>query len=264
MYADPSQIEQVIVNLSVNARDAMPDGGRLTIETANISLGDAYAHDHLGVLPGDYVMLAVSDTGSGMSEAVKSHLFEPFFTKKARGKGTGLGLSTVYGIVKASNGHIWVYSEVGQGTTFKVYLPRVQREGDAQPTSASSVEMDGGSETILVVEDDDTVRGFVQRVLVGHGYTVLAASSGAEALEIAPQQAIDMLITDVVIPDMHGPEIARRFSEIHPDAKTLFVSGYTENAIAHHQVLDEGVAFLQKPLSVANLVHKIRQVLESR
>ena len=264
VYADPSQIEQVIVNLSVNARDAMPDGGRLTIETANISLGDAYAHDHLGVLPGDYVMLAVSDTGSGMSEAVKSHLFEPFFTTKARGKGTGLGLSTVYGIVKASNGHIWVYSEVGQGTTFKVYLPRVQREGDAQPTSASSVEMDGGSETILVVEDDDTVRGFVQRVLVGHGYTVLAASSGAEALEIAPQQAIDMLITDVVIPDMHGPEIARRFSEIHPDAKTLFVSGYTENAIAHHQVLDEGVAFLQKPLSVANLVHKIRQVLETR
>jgi two-component system, cell cycle sensor histidine kinase and response regulator CckA len=261
--ADPSQMEQIIVNLAVNARDAMPDGGQLTIETDNVPVDADYARIHLGMEPGDYVMLAVSDTGVGMDDYVKSHLFEPFFTTKARGKGTGLGLSTVYGIVQQSQGHVWVYSEKGQGTTFKIYLPRVQVEGEVLPAPTAQATLKKGTETVLVVEDDANVLQFALRVLASQGYTVIGAADGPKALALAAEQHIDILVTDVVIPEMGGPEIARRIAEIQPGLKVLYISGYTENAIAHHRVLDEGVAFLQKPLSVAALSNKVRQVLDT-
>ncbi len=263
--ADQSQVEQVIVNLAVNARDAMPHGGRLIIETANVTLDADYARSHLDVEPGDYVMLAVSDTGVGMTSEVRQHIFEPFFTTKERGKGTGLGLATVYGIVEQSRGHIWVYTEQGAGTTFKIYLPRVQEGATETPLRPEATDMTGGDELILLVEDDDSVRNFVARVLRSLGYTVLPAASGEEALQLAAaaEEPISLLVSDVVIPDISGPDIARKLLEGQPDLKVLFVSGYTENAIVHHGVLDEGVAFLQKPLSVAVLAKKVRSVLES-
>ncbi len=262
---DPSQIEQVIVNLAINARDAMPEGGRLLIETANVTLDDDYVSSHLGAQPGKHVLLAISDTGHGMSDEMKAHIFEPFFTTKEVGKGTGLGLATIFGIVKQSRGNIWVYSEEGVGTTFKVYLPRAAETGFPLPHTEVDEEMPSGSETILLVEDDAEVRRLTQRVLQGQGYTLLSAQNGQEAIQLAAQHPapIGLLLTDVVMPGMSGKALAEKLSLIQPNLKMLFISGYTDNAIAHHRVLDPEVAFLQKPFSPKALSGKVRQVLDS-
>ena len=263
--ADPGQIEQVLVNLIVNARDAMPQGGKLTIETLSVDLDQDYADRHVGVVPGSYVMLAVSDTGTGMSEDTRARIFDPFFTTKEKGKGTGLGLSTVYGIVKQSGGNIWVYSEIGHGTTFKVYLPELATA--PQKTEAAAVEslMPGGSETILLVEDEDVVRGLARKILEHAGYHVLEASRGEEAVRLFHQQAqpIDLLLTDVVMPETSGKEVADRLTELLPGLRVLFMSGYTDEAIVHHGVLDSNVEFIQKPFTPAALVRKVRAVLDS-
>jgi two-component system, cell cycle sensor histidine kinase and response regulator CckA len=263
--ADPGQIEQVLVNLAVNARDAMPTGGELTIETANVTLDANYARTHAEALAGEYVMVAVSDTGAGMTDEVKAQVFEPFFTTKEIGKGTGLGLATVYGIVKQHGGHISVYSEPGQGTTFKVYLPRVQ--GVVTETNLPTDEatpLPQGTETVLVVEDEPVVREFAVQSLTGLGYVVLEASSGGEALQVARNHAgnIDLLLTDVVMPKMSGKELAIQLKETRPPLAVLYTSGYTDNAIVHHGVLDEGVAFLQKPFTTIALARKVREVLQ--
>jgi PAS domain S-box-containing protein len=261
--ADPGQVEQVIMNLAVNARDAMPQGGKLTIETANVDLDEAYARDHAAVKPGRYVLIAVSDNGTGMPDKVKSRIFEPFFTTKEVGKGTGLGLSTVYGIIKQSGGYIWVYSEVGQGSTFKVYLPRVDVPADS-PLSLSREPARRGSETVLIVEDEDGVRALVRQVLHKHGYNVLEARHGGEALLMCErhQGKIDMLLTDVVLQQMSGRELAERLLKLRPAMKVLYVSGYADDAIVHHGVLTAGMAFLQKPFTTEALARKIRYVLD--
>jgi PAS domain S-box-containing protein len=261
---DPVQIEQVIVNLAVNARDAMAQGGRLTIETANVVLDEAYAAGHLVVQPGEHVLIAVSDTGIGMSEEVKAHLFEPFFTTKELGRGTGLGLATVYGIIAQSGGHIWVYSEADHGTTFKIYLPRA-REG-AEPSGRRRLVADlpAGTETILLVEDDDWVRDLARHTLRRQGYTVLDAAGGQEALRTFAhyQGPIHLLLTDVIMPDLNGRALAERLTRDNPRLKVLFMSGYTDNTIAQHGVLEPGIAFLQKPVSPLTLARKVRQVLD--
>jgi len=263
--ADPGQIEQVVMNLAVNARDAMPRGGKLTIETANVELDDAYAREHVGAKAGSYVMLAVSDNGTGMTPEIRQRIFEPFFTTKELGKGTGLGLSTVYGIVKQSEGYIWVYSEPGQGTSFKVYLPRVDSPAEAVPTRTSRKPTFTGNETVLLVEDEDGVRALVRQVLHKHGYTVLEARHGGEALLHCErhQGPIQLLLTDVVLEQMGGPELAQRLAGIRPDMRVLYISGYTDDAIIHHGVLKEGTAFLQKPFTTEALARKIRQVLDN-
>ncbi len=263
--ADPGQITQIIVNLAVNARDAMPGGGHLTIETANVELDDVFAHLHAEVRPSPYVMLAVTDTGVGMSEEVRSHVFEPFFTTKEPGKGTGLGLATVYGIVKQSNGNIGVYSEPGRGTTFKIYLPRVERPADPVGPEATAAGQ-RGTETILLVEDDEKVRALAGEVLKGHGYTVLEARHGEDAIDIAQRYhgAIHLLLTDVVMPRMGGPELAARLHPGRPAMKVLFMSGYTADTIVRHGVLDDGTAFLSKPLMPATLAAKVRETLDGR
>ena len=260
---DPGQVEQIIVNLAANARDAMPGGGKLTIETANTDLGDLYARQHADVAPGQYVMLAVSDTGAGMDRETQARIFEPFFTTKERGKGTGLGLATVYGIVKQSQGHIWVYSEPGHGSTFKVYLPRIEEAADiTSPLSMPSPSV-GGSETVLLVEDDDTVRRLVRQVLSCHGYTVMECRSPEEALAMSSNYSgrIHLMVTDVVMPGSSGPELAQRITAQRPETRVLFMSGYTDDAIVHHGVLDAGVAFLEKPFTPDNLLRKVREVL---
>jgi two-component system, cell cycle sensor histidine kinase and response regulator CckA len=262
--ADPGQIEQVIMNLVVNARDAMPHGGRLTIETANVDIDDSYPGRHPVVVPGQYVMLAVSDTGAGMTQEVKSRIFEPFFTTKGHGKGTGLGLSTVYGIVKQSGGYIWAYNEPGKGTTFKIYLPVSEGDIEEAKRAEERVHATGGSETVLVVEDNDSVRNFVRSVLESKGFTLLQASGSEDALKMIENHAgpIHLLLTDVVMPRMSGPELAARLAPLHPEAKVLYMSGYTDNAIVHHGVLDPGTHFLQKPFVPETLTRKIREVLD--
>jgi two-component system, cell cycle sensor histidine kinase and response regulator CckA len=260
--ADPGQIEQVIMNLAVNARDAMPDGGRLTIETSNIELGSDYGRQHPPVTPGEYVLMSVSDTGTGMDEATQARLFEPFYTTKAQGRGTGLGLATVYGIVKQSAGFIWVYSEVGHGTTFKIYLPRVF-EAVSPPPVAESTEV-RGDETIVVAEDADGVRTVMENVLKRNGYAVLQAHDGTGALELvqAHPEPIHLLITDVIMPGMSGRQLADRLRHLRPELRVLFVSGYTDDAIIRHGMLEPGIAFLQKPFTPQSLTRKVREVLD--
>ncbi len=263
--ADPGHVEQVVMNLVVNARDAMRDGGKLTIETANIELDDAYAQQHLGSKPGPHVMIAISDTGTGMDAATQQHIFEPFFTTKEKGKGTGLGLSTVFGIVKQSGGTIWVYSEIDRGTTFKVYLPRTD-EIERDRILSAELPTVRGEETILLVEDDDQVRTVVRGILKRNGYAVLDARNGAEALQLCEQHtgALDLLLTDVVMPVMGGRELSERVAKLRPGLKVLFMSGYTEDAILHHRILVPGIALLQKPLTPDALLRKVRSVLDKR
>ncbi|MFO0750532.1 MAG: GAF domain-containing protein [Myxococcota bacterium] len=262
--ADPRHIEQVVMNLVVNARDAMPQGGQLTIETRNVDLDEHYADEHLGVAPGRYVMLAVSDTGTGMDKATQLRIFEPFFTTKAVGKGTGLGLSTVFGIVKQSGGHIWVYSELGQGTTFKIYFPRSDAGVSAEVAAAPPTTLSGG-ETLLVVEDDEQLRAIARNVLRRHGYDVLEARNGHEGLAEATRfpGPIHLLVTDVVMPQMGGRELARRLEATRPGLKVLYMSGYTDDAIVHHGVLEPGVTLLQKPFTPPALLRRVREVLDA-
>jgi len=264
--ADPGQIEQVILNLVVNARDAMPFGGKLTIETANMELDEEYTLTHFDMNPGHYVMLSVSDTGMGMTPEVRERIFEPFFTTKEKGKGTGLGLSTAYGVVKHSGGNIWVYSEPGQGTTFKIYLPQV--DGPLEKEIRKKVVnggLPGGRETILVVEDEEEVRKLAVAILRKQGYRILEASHGGDAFLICEQgkEPVHLLLTDVVMPGLNGPELARRLMSFYPQMKVLFMSGYTDNAIFQQGVLDYGMFFLQKPFSVEGLVGKVREVLDN-
>jgi PAS domain S-box-containing protein len=261
--ADPSQLEQVILNLAVNARDAMPRGGTLTIETGNVELDEAYTRRHPGASAGRFVMLAISDTGHGMDAAIKARIFEPFFTTKEPGKGTGLGLATVLGIVKQSGGSIAVDSEPGQGTTFKVYLPRVDEAVDRTAT-ATAPTLARGSETILLVEDDDEVRALARETLDGNGYTVIPAAAPAEALRLAGRHAgrIHLLVTDVVLPQLSGRGLAERLTPDHRDLRVLYMSGYTDDAVVQHGVLKEGTAFLQKPFTPHTLLVKVREVLD--
>jgi CheY-like chemotaxis protein len=262
VLADPGSIEQVIMNLVVNARDAMPIGGRLTMETANVTLDEAFAATHLGANAGPHVMLALSDTGSGMDKATLARIFEPFFTTKEQGKGTGLGLSTVFGIVQRHHGTVWVYSEVGLGTTFKVYLPRI--DGAADSRTAAAVTTRRGSETILLVEDEDQVREVADGILRRHGYTVLATRTAGEALLCCEQHVgpIHLLLSDVVMPQMSGPLLAKRLVAMRPDMRVLCMSGYTDDAAVRHGVIDAELAYLQKPITVEALTGKVRSVLD--
>lgn len=263
--ADASQLEQVIVNLAVNARDAMPEGGKLTVETANAELDETYAREHLPVRPGSYVMLAVSDNGVGMSPETMSHVFEPFFTTKDKGKGTGLGLATVYGIVKQSGGSIWCYSEPGQGTTFKVYLPRVEATPEGAPAPAP-LGPRHGTETVLLVEDEPELRTLTRRVLEKHGYTVLEAATADAALGIARIHPgpIHLLLTDVVLPGISGRRLADDLLVRRTELRALFMSGYTEEAIVHRGVLAANTAFIHKPFTGDGLAAKVREVLDAR
>jgi len=266
--ADAGQIEQVIMNLAVNARDAMPSGGKLTIETANITLDEEYARVHAPLRPGDYVMASISDTGAGMDSETQSHIFEPFFTTKGP-KGTGLGLSTVYGIVKQSGGYIWVYSELGRGTTFKIYLPRVPSVEEPLVQAAVSPlqfqKVEPGTETILLVEDEANLRYLARQYLEKQGYKVIEAADGAVAMQIAVahEGVIHLLLTDVIMPGMNGRELAQRISEIRPNVKVLYMSGYTENVIGHDGTLEAGVRLLQKPFNLRDLKSKVREVLDA-
>jgi PAS domain S-box-containing protein len=263
---DPGQIEQVIINLSVNARDAMPKGGKLTIETANAVLDEEYARKHIAVKPGRYVMVSVSDTGMGMTPEVRERVFEPFFTTKERGRGTGLGLSTVYGIVKQSGGNIWIYSEPDRGTTFKIYLPQVDEALEELREKVETRELPRGIETVLIVEDDKEVRKLVARILENHGYKVLEASQGSEALPLSKEykEQIHLMLADVVMPGLDGRELAERIKLLHPRMKVLYMSGYTENAITHHGILEKGMNYIQKPFTVDALTRKVREVLDEQ
>ncbi len=263
--ADPGQINQIIMNMVINSRDAMLRGGGLTIETANADLNENYFCEHgIKEVPGHYVMLAVSDTGSGMDKETQEHIFEPFFTTKEVGQGTGLGLSTIYGIVKQNNGFIWVYSEPGKGTTFKVYLPKVK---DVEPEEKEQTPVDdsGGSETVLIVEDNDNLRKFAQRALQMYGYRILDAENGEDALRVCGEYEgqIDLMITDVVMPKMGGREAAERLQHLYPQIKVIYMSGYTDNTIVHYGVLAPELNFIQKPFTPKGLARKVRETLES-
>ncbi len=262
--ADPGQIEQVLLNLAVNARDAMPGGGKLTIETSNVEMGEDYAASHYPAKAGRYVLMAVSDTGTGMDAETLSHIFEPFFTTKEQGKGTGLGLSTVFGIVQQSGGYITVYSEPGQGSAFKIYLPRIAEDNvSAGSEGASPDSLPRGAETILLVEDESALRSMVRGLLESHGYKVLEARNGEDALIICDQHKgpIQLLLTDVIMPEMNGPQLAERLAVFHRDMKILYVSGYTDEGIIHHGILDAGTNFLQKPFTPDALIRKVREVI---
>jgi CheY-like chemotaxis protein len=260
--ADRGQVEQVVMNLAVNARDAMLKGGTLTIETANVELDEHYANTHRAVKPGSYVVLTVTDTGTGMTPEVQARLFEPFFTTKEVGKGTGLGLATVYGIVTRSGGSVGVYSEVGRGTSFKVYFPRADAAEmlvEATPVAPRRA----GTQTVLVVEDEDGLRELARRLLQPQGYTVLVAANADEALRVFEENpSIDVLLTDVVMPGASGPELTRQLVEQRPALRVIYMSGYTQEGIVHHGVLKPGIAFLHKPFTSDTLGAKIREVLE--
>ena len=258
--ADPSQVEQVVVNLAMRARDVMPSGGKVVVETANADLDDAYARRHLFVRPGPYVMVAVSDTGPGMDAEARALLFEPF--AGSGGSGKGLDLSSVYGIVKQSEGYIWVYSEPGGGTTFKVYFPRVDGESGVRPLPPDRLR---GSETILIVEDEAVVLDILREVLTGHGYKVLTAANGEEGLRTLSSHTgpIHLLLTDVVMPMMAGPDLSDRAADMHPETRTLFISGYTEHTVIRHGVSGRGAGFLQKPFTPEAVARKVREVLDA-
>jgi signal transduction histidine kinase/CheY-like chemotaxis protein len=263
--ADSGQLEQALLNIINNAHDAMPNGGKLTLETANVSIDEESLGRYPELKAGHYVMLAVTDTGAGMDEAVKARIFEPFFTTKDVGQGTGLGLSTCYGIVKQSGGHVSVYSEPGRGTTFKIYLPQADRPAGPSPERPASSALPGGTETILLVEDDPALREMAATLLTRLGYKVWAAANGLEALSLKQKPNvghIDLLFTDVVMPHMSGKELADRVSSMQPQTRILFTSAYTENAAIHQGVLDKGVALLQKPFTPSALAHKLREVLD--
>jgi PAS domain S-box-containing protein len=261
---DRGQLEQVVVNLAVNARDAMPSGGKLTIETQTADVDKEYASTHWSITPGRYVVLAVTDTGFGMDEDTQARIFEPFYTTKEAGKGTGLGLAMVYGIVKQSGGFIWLYSELGNGTTFKIYLPQVE---DAEPERPQLISADPvrGTETVLLVEDSAAVRSIARQILERNGYTVLEAPNGKAALDIGRKRTsrIHLLLTDVVMPEMSGRQLAEAFSTVRPDAKVIFMSGYTDDAVVRHGVVSAGVDYLQKPFSPDALLRKVREVLDA-
>ncbi|MCH8948321.1 MAG: response regulator, partial [Acidobacteria bacterium] len=262
--ADPGQIEQVILNLAVNARDAMPQGGKLVMETANVELTQAFARQHPGVTPGPHVMLAMSDTGVGMDAETQARIFEPFFTTKEKGKGTGLGLATVYGIVKQSGGYIWVYSEAGQGTTFEIYLPRVEDAVTADQEEHAVSQPPSGSETVLLVEDEEPVRKLAREFLESSGYTVLEAEDPVEAMHLSDrhQGPIHLMVTDVVMPKMSGHELAQQMASVRPEMKVLYVSGYTDDALGQYGVPTQDSFFLQKPFSLDTLARKMRTLLE--
>ena len=262
---DPNQLEQVIMNLAINARDAMPDGGTLTIETANATLDENYAATHVSVIPGDYVMLAVTDTGCGMSEATQTRIFEPFFTTKPAGRGTGLGLSTVYGIVKQSAGNIWLYSEPDKGTTFKIYLPALDALPEEIGKTAPIEAARQGSGTVLLVEDDEQLRRLTHRALATQGYVVLEADRGRLALDIARRHngPIDLLLTDLVMPDINGRKLADALRAARPGLRVLFMSGYPDSAIVNHGMLEAGVAYLAKPFTTDAVARKVREVLNA-
>jgi CheY-like chemotaxis protein len=262
---DPGLFEQVLVNLVVNARDAMPHRGKLILETSNITFDQDDIYKHSGITPGQYVMCAVSDTGMGMTNEIKTHLFEPFFTTKEQGKGTGLGLSTVYGIVKQCNGYILIYSEPGQGTTFKVYLPRVEEEVTSLSRRDENGYMPRGTEMVLLVEDEPLVLAFTSRVLREQGYHILEASNGLEALKTAKEYSggqIHLLLTDVVMPKMGGKELADQIINLVQGIKILFTSGYTDNVAIQHGLLNPDIAFLEKPFTPFGLTRKVREVLD--
>jgi two-component system, cell cycle sensor histidine kinase and response regulator CckA len=263
--ADAGQIEQVIMNLVVNSKDAMANGGKITIQTANVGLDDALRREYSYIQPGPYVMLSIADTGHGMDKETQSRIFEPFFTTKEKGKGTGLGLSTVYGIIKQSGGYVFAQTELGRGTTFRIYLPRVEKVAEPMSSIPSSQSATGGSETVLLVEDEESVRQLVRETLEAKGYKVLEADHGEAALRIASAHpgSIDMLITDVVMPGMSGRELSKQLCAAHPRTKVLFLSGYTEDAIVHQGGLEPGTAFLQKPFTLHMLSRKVREVLRS-
>jgi PAS domain S-box-containing protein len=263
--ADLAQLEQVVLNLVVNARDAMRQGGKIIVETVNLQLDEAYAQQHVAVSPGPYVMLAVSDQGCGMDEETLKHIFEPFFTTKHHAEGTGLGLSTVYGIVKQSGGNIWVYSEVGRGTTFKIYLPQVNEVAAARETEPVSTAVAGGTETVLLAEDETLVRKFVRTILEEKGYTVLEAHHGSEALRAAIQHPgpIHLLLTDMVMPLMDGKLLGERMIGLRPGIRVLYMSGYSENTVVHHGVLESGTAFIEKPFTTEMLARKVRETLDT-
>ena len=262
--ADPSQVEQVVMNLAVNARDAMPLGGQLHIATANVDIDEHYAEQHLTVVPGPYVLVSVADTGSGIDEATKARLFEPFFTTKPAGVGTGLGLATVYGIVKQSGGNIWVYTEMGKGTTFKIYLPRIELRAAQRTPERISAPRARVGESVLVVEDEPAVRTIAARILKLAGYEVYAAASREEAVQICRKLKgiISLILTDVIMPGMSGRDLAAQLLDVSPGIKVLYMSGYTDEAIQHQGVLEPGTAFISKPFSAGELTRKVREVLE--